>query len=253
MPLRRGRRSEPMRIVTVTNQKGGVGKTTLVCHLALAGAERGLRTLVVDLDTQGNASTMLSRDSEISRRPGGAAALFSDALLDPTTTAGGVDLLHGHQRLDEVDQRVGLGDAAGIRARLLDLPYDLVVIDTPPAIGLRHLGPQVWADLVVTPLEPNSFSLLALGQTLAAIEEIRAIRPSLENRVLINRFNRSSGQQNRYIALLAEHVPLTTPYLTLRVAVSDALDEGVPVWRFHRADRDTRDTWRRLCEDLIHA
>ena len=50
-----------MRIVTVTNQKGGVGKTTLVCHLALAGVERGLRTLVVDLDTQGNASTMLAR------------------------------------------------------------------------------------------------------------------------------------------------------------------------------------------------
>jgi cellulose biosynthesis protein BcsQ len=110
----------------------------------------------------------------------------------------------------------------------------------------------VWADLVVTPLEPNSFSLLALGQTLATIEEIRALRPGLENRVLINRFNRSSGRQNHYIALLGEHVPLITPYLTLRVAVSDALDEGLPVWRFRRADRETRETWRQLCEDLIH-
>ena len=105
----------------------------------------------------------------------------------------------------------------------------------------------------MTPLEPNSFSLLALGQTLSAIEEIRAIRPGLENRVLINRFNRSSGRQNRYIELLSEHVPLTTPFLTLRVAVSDALDEGLPVWRFRRADRETRETWKRLCEDLIHA
>ena len=169
------------------------------------------------------------------------------------STSTGIDLLHGHQRLDEVDQRVRLADAAGIRARLRALPYDVVVIDTPPAIGLRHLGPQVWADLVVTPLEPNSFSLLALGQTLSAIEEIRAIRPGLENRVLINRFNRSSGRQNRYIELLSEHVPLTTPFLTLRVAVSDALDEGLPVWRFRRADRETRETWKRLCEDLIHA
>ena len=92
------------------------------------------------------------------------------------------------KRLDEVDQRVGLADATRVRDRLRALPYDLVVIDTPPAIGLRHLGPQVWADLVVTPLEPNSFSLLALGQTLATIEEIRAIRPGLENRILINRF-----------------------------------------------------------------
>ena len=242
-----------MRIVTVTNQKGGVGKTTLVCHLALAGVERGLRTLVVDLDTQGNASTMLARDAALARQPGGAAALFSGGEPAPMSTSTGIDLLHGHQRLDEVDQRVRLADAAAIRTRLRALPYDVVVIDTPPAIGLRHLGPQVWADLVVTPLEPNSFSLLALGQTLSAIEEIRAIRPGLENRVLINRFNRSSGRQNRYIELLSEHVPLTTPYLTLRVAVSDALDEGLPVWRFRRADRETRETWKRLCEDLIHA
>ena len=242
-----------MRIVTVTNQKGGVGKTTLVCHLALAGVERGLRTLVIDLDTQGNASTMLARDAALARQSGGASALFSGGEPAPTSTSMGIDLLHGHQRLDEVDQRVRLADAAGIRARLRALPYDVVVIDTPPAVGLRHLGPQVWADLVVTPLEPNSFSLLALGQTLSAIEEIRAIRPGLENRVLINRFNRSSGRQNHYIELLSEHVPLTTPYLTLRVAVSDALDEGLPVWRFRRADRETRETWKRLCEDLIHA
>lgn len=242
-----------MRIVTVTNQKGGVGKTTLVCHLALAGVERGLRTLVVDLDTQGNASTMLAGDAAVARRPGGAATLFAGVLAEPTVIASGIHLLHGHQRLDEVDQRVKLGEAAAIRERLRDLPYDLIVVDTPPAIGLRHLGPQVWADMVVTPLEPNSFSLLALGQTLATIEEIRAIRPALQNRILINRFNRSSGRQNRYIALLAEHVPLTTPYLTLRVAVSDALDEGLPVWRFRRADRETRETWKRLCEELIHA
>ena len=144
-----------------------------------------------------------------------------------------------------------LADSRRVRDRLRALPYDLVVIDTPPAIGLRHLGPQVWADLVVTPLEPNSFSLLALGQTLATIEEIRSIRPGLENRILINRFTRSSGQQNRYIALLGEHVPLTRPFLTLRVAVSDALDEGVPVWRFRRADRETRETWMELCGGLI--
>lgn len=240
-----------MRIVTVTNQKGGVGKTTLACHLALAGVESGRRTLLVDLDTQGNASTMLARDAAVAQRSGGAAELFADAAPAPATTAAGVDLLHGHQRLDEVDQRIELADAAGIRQRLLELPYDLVIVDTPPALGLRHLGPQVWADLVVTPLEPNSFSLLALGQTLATLEEIRTLRPTLQNRILINRFNKSSGQQNRYIAALAEHVDLTTPYLTLRVAVSDALDEGVPVWRFRRADRETRDTWRTLCGELI--
>lgn len=235
----------------MTNQKGGVGKTTLACHLALAGVEKGHRCLLIDLDTQGNASTMLARSAEIAQQAGGSAGLFSNGSLSPVKTGAGVDLLHGHQRLDDVDQRIDLAEAVGVRERILNLPYDLVVVDTPPALGLRHLGPQVWADVVVTPLEPNSFSLLALSQTLATIEQIRSLRPTLQNRVLINRFNRSSSQQNRYIEALAEHVELTEPYLTLRVAVSDALDEGVPVWRFRRADRGTRDLWKNLCGDLI--
>ena len=107
-----------MRIVTVTNQTGGVGTTTLVCHLALAGVERGLRTLVVDLDTQGNASTMLARDATVARQAGGSAALFAEAPIAPAVTPNGLHLLHGHQRLDEVDQRVGLADATRVRDRL---------------------------------------------------------------------------------------------------------------------------------------
>ncbi len=77
-----------MRIVTVTNQKGGVGKTTLVCHLALAGVERGLRTLVVDLDTQGNASTMLARDAAVAQPAGRRRGALR----------GGADRADGHRR-----------------------------------------------------------------------------------------------------------------------------------------------------------
>ena len=242
-----------MRIVTVTNQKGGVGKTTLACHLAMAGVERGLRTLLVDLDTQGSASITLSRDASIPRERGGAAQLFGDGTVEPMATASRVHLLHGHQRLDEVDHRADLRTAPAVRRRLRSLPFDLVVVDTPPAIGLRHLGPQVWADLVVTPLEPNSFSLLALSQTMAAIDEIRALRPRLKSRVLVNRFNRSARRQRRYIELLSHQVELTRPYLTLRVAVADALDEGVPVWRYRRADAELRARWRTVCTELIDA
>lgn len=242
-----------MRIVTVTNQKGGVGKTTLACHLALAGAERGMRTLLVDLDTQGNASIVFSRDASIARRPGGSATVFGSERIEPFETALGVDLLHGHERLDEIDRRGDLVDAPKGRARLRALGYDLVVVDTPPAIGLRHLGPQVWADLLVTPLEPNSFALLALEQTLSAVAHVRGVRPELRNRILVNRFNRSSKRQRRYVELLAGQVALMEPYLTLRVAVSDALDEGVPVWRYRRADPVTREVWRTLSTELIDA
>ena len=73
------------------------------------------------------------------------------------------------------------------------------------------------------------------------------LRQTIEDSGFITRgLARSYGD-----SALSEHVTLTTPYLTLRVAVSDALDEGVPVWHFRRADNETRDTWKTVCGELI--
>lgn len=239
-----------MRVLTVANQKGGVGKTTLACHLALAAHEAELRVLLVDLDTQGSASSILTRDPAIARSPGGAAALFSGNGLAPTPTPLGVDLLHGHQRLDAVD-REPQGIGAGRGEKLASLGYDLVVVDTPPALGPRHLAPLLWSDLVLIPLEPNASAVQGLAQTLGVLASVRRLRPGLRSVVAVNLYRRVSSGQNRYLRELERRVELLRPYLTQRVAVADALDAGVPVWRFSRADRELRETWRSFCRGLI--
>lgn len=238
-----------MKVVTVTNQKGGVGKTVLACHLAFASHEAGQRTLLIDLDTQANATATLT-GSHTLLSGGGSASLFGDASLFPAQTPSGVDVLGGHQELDALDAQFRLNEALPVRDRLRALPYDLVVIDTPPAIGLRHVGPILWCDECVTPLEPNSYSVAGLAHTLGALRLARRLNPSLKHIALVNRHIRRSKQQARYIDELRRHVGLFEPYLPLRVAVADALDRGVPVWRFSRATRDTRDLWRGLCTEL---
>ena len=242
--LSRALRGLRMRVFTVTNQKGGVGKTALALHLALAGHERGLRVLLIDLDTQGNASLTLARDPELAHRPGGAVTLFGEEPLEPLTTPLGVDLLHGHQRLDAVDTRSTVQAVLPIRQRLRALPYDLVVVDTPPAMGLRHVAPMLWSDVCLTPLEPNGYSVAGLSQTLRTLRSARSLNPALRSHTLINRHIRRSREQARYIAEIARLVELSEPYLALRVAVADALDAGMAVWKFPRA---TREQWRRLC------
>ncbi len=238
-----------MRVVTVTNQKGGVGKTVLACHLAFASQEAGQRTLLIDLDTQANATATLT-GSHALLSGGGSASLFTGNGVRPAQTPSGIGLLGGHQELDALDAQFRLEQAVPVRERLRSLPYDLVVIDTPPAIGLRHVGPILWCDVCVTPLEPNSYSVAGLAHTLGALRLARRLNPALQHVALINRHIRRSKQQTRYIEELRRHVPLKQPYLPLRVAVADALDRGVPVWRFPRATRDTRDLWRNLCVDL---
>ncbi|MCP3963588.1 MAG: ParA family protein [bacterium] len=242
-----------MRVFTVTNQKGGVGKTALALHLALAGQEQGLRVLLIDLDTQGNAGITLTGDPGLAKCDGGAGDLFAGDGVQPLTTPSGIALLHGHQKLDAVDANFKLVDAVPVREAIRVLPYDLVVIDTPPAIGLRQVGPMVWCDLCLTPLEPNGYSVVGLSQTLEILSAARQLNPLLHSRTIINRHIRRSKRQKQYIEQIAARVELTQPYLCLHVAVADALDSGVPVWRFGRAARDTKEQWRAICGGLLGA
>ena len=240
-----------MRVLTITNQKGGVGKTALALHLALAGQERGLKVLLIDLDTQGNASITLTGDASLPLRDGGSGNLFAGEGAKARTTDSGVSLLHGHQKLDAIDARITLPEALPIGQRLRRLPYDLVVIDTPPAIGLRHVAPMLWCDLCLTPLEPNGYSVAGLSQTLATLAYARRLNPALRSHAIINRHIKRSKRQREYIEQIGKRVELTRPFLSLHVAVADALDSGVPVWRFKRAAHITREQWSSLCGTFL--
>ena len=164
-----------MRTVTISNSKGGSGKTTTTVSLASAFAERGLRVLVIDLDPQGSTTSWLGG----SESPTGLVEFSTGAIrvreLVKSTTARGVDLIPTSVGLvpPEEDGRTRTGLAI-VRAfaRLPDY-WDIVLVDTPPTVGYLSLSPLVASDRVLIPVEAHALSLLGVASVIDAVERAR--------------------------------------------------------------------------------
>lgn len=246
------------KVYTVINEKGGVGKTAHVCHSAFRAAELGLKVLVADLDTQGNASQFLTGDMDIKRRPGGAENLFNGDLDDLPVTPGmmeGISVLHGHDGLEVLDgdrARV-LEHASQLRDAIKALPYDVVIFDTPPNIGPRHVAPLFWSDLAVVIIQPHVSALSGLRDIIETIDGVRAVNYELETRLAINMFKKASSSHRRIIQQVEEQFgQYIVGELADRVAVADALAEFKPVWRYSK-DKALNTCWREYADNVLNA
>jgi chromosome partitioning protein len=189
---RKSRWASPPRthVITVANQKGGVGKTTTTVNMAAALALHGLRVLVIDLDPQGNASTALSVDHTI-----GTPSTY-DVLLGGRSIADVVAQVEIAETLFCVPATL---DLAGADIELTSLvarehrlaraveayigdgqPMDYVFIDCPPSLGLLTLNALVAAKEVLIPIQCEYYALEGLAQLLNTIDLVKAhLNPDL--------------------------------------------------------------------------
>ena len=195
------------RILTLANQKGGVGKTTTAINLATALAAVGERVLIVDLDPQGNASTGLGisragRDlSSYDVLVGSAniaqatvmTAVPNVAIVPSTMDLLGVELTIAQQ----ADRTFRLRDAFKSidELRIDGLPISYVLIDCPPSLNLLTINALVAADAVLVPLQCEFFALEGLSQLLQTIEHIRStLNPRLSIQgVVMTMFDRRNN------------------------------------------------------------
>jgi len=156
--------------LAVTNQKGGVGKTTTVVNLAAYAAIAGKRTLVVDSDPQGNASSVLAP-------LGQHRSIYADQ--EPLAVAGhdrlwvipsGTDLIDAERRLAAQE-----GGRFALKRRLaaLESDFDLILVDCPPSLTLLPLNALNAASHLVIPIQCEYFAMEGLSQLLAAMAEIK--------------------------------------------------------------------------------
>jgi chromosome partitioning protein len=175
-----------IRIITIANQKGGVGKTTSTVNLGVALALYGLRTLVIDLDPQGNTSTALGVDHTVGT-PSVYDALVGDSTLSevvhPTTASPNlrcvpatIDLAGAEIELVSVVAREHRLRRA-IEAHIAALPEDqrphYVLIDCPPSLGLLTLNALVAGEEMLIPIQAEYYALEGLGQLLETVEMVR--------------------------------------------------------------------------------
>jgi chromosome partitioning protein len=232
--------AEP-RILSIANQKGGVGKTTTAINLGTALAACGESVLVIDLDPQGNASTGLgiarTAQTVSSYHVLMGEAPLADAIVESAIpklhcVPSSMDLLGAELELAEIDRKTHrLADAIG---RLNTLrTYDYILIDCPPSLNLLTINSLAAADAVLVPLQCEFFALEGLSQLLKTVERIKVnVNPRLTIQgVVLTMFDRRNSLSEQVAhdvrSVLGEKVYNTV--IPRNVRVSEAPSHGKPV------------------------
>ncbi len=241
-----------MHVTGVLSLKGGVGKTTVVLGLAGSALRGGLRTLVVDLDPQGNATTALEpapTETTVAQAMERPSAEILRSSIGVSAWGEDLDVLVGSEDVERHNHPDPGSQRLGRLARLLaalprdasaeqhsDLPrYDLVLIDCPPSLGQLTRSALVAVDRAVLVTEPTIFAVSGVQRAFEAVQSERDNNPELQPLgVLINRFRTRSAEHEFRVAELRELFgPLVLPgVLPDRTAVQQAQGAGVPIQRW---------------------
>lgn len=238
------------RVITVSNQKGGVGKTTTTVNLASALARRGANVLVIDLDPQGNASTALG----VPHRP--EVTSVYDVLLGDSGLEDALQATTDHENLDCVPSTINL---AGAEIELVSLvareqrlrtalqtflaeserSYHYVFIDCPPSLGLLTVNAFVAADEVLIPIQCEYYALEGLSQLLGNIQLIQKhLNPELRiSTILLTMYDARTNLAQEVAGEVRAHFPeqVLNAVIPRSVRISEAPSYGQTVHAYDGA------------------
>jgi chromosome partitioning protein len=240
------RRALP-RLIAVANQKGGVGKTTTAINLGASLAELGYRTLIVDLDPQGNASTGLGIDARALETSMYHVIMHDTPLEDCVEGTEIRNLFVAPSSLDLAGAEIELVPAFSRETRLkraleaVHDDYDYVLIDCPPSLGLLTVNGLAAAKEVLVPIQCEYYALEGLGQLLRNVDLVRRnLNPDLEvSTIVCVMYDRRTKLSDQVVAEVREHFgdKVCRAVVPRAVRISEAPSFGQPIITFDPLSR----------------
>jgi chromosome partitioning protein len=246
-------------VIAVANQKGGVGKTTTTANLGAALARRGKRVLLIDMDPQGNLTSAVgaSKANEIT---------VADALLDHRLRLPALPVGIGSGNLHVTPATLALASAEaalmnklGREQRLRDqiareaASYDVVLVDTPPSLGLLTINAMVAANYVLVPTEARFFSLQGLQMIEESIEEVLYLNPKLKViGILLSKLDRRLREEKQVAEYLRDRwgVLVFDTEIGTSSKVLEASSAGKTVFGYLGAERAS-EMYSQLAEEVL--
>ncbi len=250
------------RSIALANQKGGVGKTTTAVSLAACLAERGKKTLLLDLDPQGNATSALG----LEKLPGGSVyqALLGTAQLADSIRPSGLENLD--IIASEVDLAVAEVDVARKENYLQRLQFALtpihsserhefIIVDCPPSLGILTMNALAAVDSVLVPMQAEYFALEGLAVITRVLQQIRdsGANPSLElEGIVLTMYDGRTNLAQQVASEVRKHFPgkVYKTVIPRTVRLAEAPSFGKPITRYDSGSY-AANCYRSLTDELL--
>ncbi len=250
------------KIMTIANQKGGVGKTTTTINLAACLAERGERVLVVDMDPQGNTTSGFGVDKEALQSSSYELLLdeaeirdcllkLSDFSLDLIPAS--IDLAGAEVELIGIDNRESL---LHTKIRQLRDEYDFILVDCPPSLNMLTINAFRAADSVLVPIQCEFYALEGLSQLINTINLVKQrLNPRIEiEGVLFTMYDNRTNLSQQVVEEVKRYMPSKT-YRTViprNVRLGEAPSFGLPIIYYDDRSKGA-EAYRSLAAEVLAA